>query len=150
MGVPPPARRARNNVNLSSDSILDSQLKESFTILYGLVFELRQGMEDLQFRLQIMDGKISTLLKILSSFQDAFPSNPVGEASTEEPHVETGEGNAQTQCLVENVVEQVEHEDTATGQHVLQDTSPVANRDERNVDADMQLESKGTLVEEEP
>jgi hypothetical protein len=129
-------------------------LKESFTIIYGLVFELRQGMEDLQFRLQITDGKISTLLQILSSFQDAFPSNPVGEASAEEPHAETGEGNAQTQRSTEIVVEQVEHEDTevekATGQHVLQDTSPVANRDESNVDADMQLESKGTLVEEEP
>jgi hypothetical protein len=141
-------------VNPSSDSIFDSQLKESFTILYGLVFELRQGMEDLQFRLQITDGKISTLLQILSSLQDAFPPDPVGAASAEEPHAETSEGNAQTQRSTEIVVEQAEHEDTdvekATGQHALQDTSPVANRDESNVDADMQLESKGTLVEEEP
>lgn len=47
-----------------------------------------------------------------------------------------------------------EEEDTdveeATGQHLLQATSPVANRDENNVDANMQLESKETLIEEEP
>jgi len=111
-------------------------------------------MEDLQFRLQITDGKISTLLQILSSFQDTFSSNPVGRALVEEPHAENDEGNAQTQHSTEIVVEQVEHEsaevEKVTGQHVLQDTSPVANRDESNMDVDMQLESKGTLIEEEP
>jgi hypothetical protein len=129
-------------------------MKESFTILYSLVFELRQGMEDLQFRLQITDGKISTLLQILSSLQDAFPPDPAGAASAEEPHAEYSEGNAQTQRFADIIVEQTEQEDTdveeATGQHALQPTSPVANRNENNVDADMQLESKGTLVEEEP
>jgi hypothetical protein len=104
MGAPPPVRRDKNNTNPSSDSILDSQLKESFTILYGLVFELYQGMEDLQFRLHIMDGKISTLLHIISSFQDAFSSNPVGMDSAEEPHAETSEGTTQTQHSIEIVV----------------------------------------------
>jgi hypothetical protein len=47
MGAPPPFRRARNNENPSSDSFFDTQLKESFTILFGLVFKLRQGVEDL-------------------------------------------------------------------------------------------------------
>jgi len=51
-------------------------------------------------------------------------------------------------------VEQVEHENTevekAIGQHVLQDTLLVANRDESNLDTDMQLQRKGTLVKEEP
>jgi hypothetical protein len=104
-----------------------------------------------------MDGRISTLLQILSTFQDAFPSNPVGTASAEEPHTESDDRNAKTQRATEVIVEQVKHEDmeaaTATGQHVHSppgDALPAANRDESNVDADMHLESKGTPVEEEP
>jgi hypothetical protein len=69
-------------------------------------------MDDLQFRLQIMDGKILTLLHILSTFQDSFPSNPEGVASAKEPHVESDDRNAQPQRSVEVVVEQVKHEDT--------------------------------------
>ena len=103
-----------------------------------------------------MDGKISTLLQILSTFQDAFPSTPEGAASTEEPHAESDDRNAQPQHSAEVVVEQVKHEDTeaatATGQHVYSppgNALPTANKDESNVDADMHLESKGTPVEEE-
>ena len=114
-------------------------------------------MEDLQFRLQIMDGKISTLLQILSTFQDAFPSNPVGAASAEEPHAEGDDRNDQTQRSAGVIVEQVKHEDTeavtATGQHVYRppgDTLPAASMDKRNVDADMHLEGKGTPIEEDP
>ena len=51
-------------------------------------------------------------------------------------------------------MEQAKHEDMgveeATGQQALQDTSPVADRDESNVDAGMQWASQVTLVEEEP
>jgi hypothetical protein len=101
-----------------------------------------------------MDGKVTTLLQILSSLQDAFPPDPVGAASAAEPHAETNEGNAQTQCSAKIDVEKAKHEDSgvekATGQHALQDTSPVADRDGSNVDAGMQVESQGTLVEEEP
>jgi len=104
-------------------------MKESFTILYSLVFELRQGMEDLQFRLQITDGKISTLLQILSSLQDAFPPDLERAASAEEPHAEYSEGNVQTQRFADIIVEQTEQEDTdmeeATRQHVLQPTLPI-------------------------
>jgi hypothetical protein len=57
-----------------------------------------------------MDGKILTLLQILSSFQDAFSSNPVGEASVEVPHAKNEKVNSQTQHSTEIVVDQVEHE----------------------------------------
>jgi hypothetical protein len=101
-----------------------------------------------------MDGKVTALLQILSSLQDAFPPDPVGAASAAEPHAETSKGNTQTQCSAEIDVEHAEHEDTgvekATGQHAIQDTSPVVDIDESNVDAGMQLESQGTLDEEEP
>jgi hypothetical protein len=154
MGVPPPFRRPRNNENQSSDSFFDTQLRESLTILFGLVFELRQGVEDLQFRLQTTDGKVAALLQILSSLQEAFPPDLAGAASAAEPHAETSEGNAQTQRSAGNEMEQAKHEDMgveeATGQQALQDTSPVADRDESNVDAGMQWASQVTLVEEEP
>ena len=157
MEAPPLLRSAQNNAYASTDFIPDSQLKESLTILYGLVFELRQGMEDLQFRLQIMDGKILTLLQILSTFQDAFPSNLEGVASAEEPHAESDDRNARPQRSAKVVVEQVKHEDTeaatTTGQNVYSppgDALPDANRDESNVGADMHLEGKGTPIEEEP
>ena len=111
-------------------------------------------MEDLQFHLQIMDGKVTALLQILSSLQEDFPPDPTGAALAAEPHAKTNEGNAQTQCSTRNEMEQAEHEDMgveeATGQHAMQDTSPVTDRDESNVDAGMQWASQGTLVEEEP
>jgi hypothetical protein len=45
-------------------------------ILYGLVFELQQGLDDLQFRLELLDGNTSALLQILSTFQGAFHFTP--------------------------------------------------------------------------
>jgi hypothetical protein len=69
-------------------------------------------VEDLQFHLQTTDGKVTTLLQILSSLQDAFHPDPVGTASVAEPHAEISEGNTQTQRSAEIDVEQVEHEDT--------------------------------------
>jgi hypothetical protein len=104
-----------------------------------------------------MDGKTLTLLQILSTFQDAFPSTPEGAASAEAPHAEGDDRNDQTQRSTGVVVEQVTHEDmeaaTATGLHAYSppgDTLPAANMDESNVDADMHLEGKGTPIEEEP
>jgi hypothetical protein len=61
-GEPPHPRKPWNSENQSSDSFYDMQLRESLAILYGLVFELRQGVEDLHFRLQAMDGKVAILL----------------------------------------------------------------------------------------
>jgi hypothetical protein len=47
-------------------------MQDNMDILYGMVFELRQGMDDLQFRLQQLDMKASTLLHILSTFHGAI------------------------------------------------------------------------------
>jgi hypothetical protein len=61
---------------MSSHSEPDLQWTENFTILYDLVFELRQGVEDLHFRLQLVDGRLSTLLQLLSTYQEAHPAAP--------------------------------------------------------------------------
>jgi hypothetical protein len=135
------------------------QLKENFTILYDLVFELRQGMEDLHFRIQLMDGRISTLLQLLSTVQDASPSYPVGAASEGAPSSASDDRNVRKQSgsVAEVVAEPVQQEDTeavtATGQHVHTpsgDAGTTANRDECTMDDDMHWENQGTPVEEEP
>jgi hypothetical protein len=107
--------------------------------------------------MHIMDGRISTLLQILSTFQDASPSNPAGTASAGVPYSESDDKNVRMQSVVEVDVEQVQREDmeavTAISQHVHTpsgDALSAANRDECTVDADMHLEIKGTPVEEEP
>lgn len=114
-------------------------------------------MENLQFRLHLKDERISTLLQILSTFQDAFPSNLAGTASVGVPHTESDDRNAKVQSATEVIEDQVHHEDmeapTTTGQHVHsppEDALPVANRDESPVVTDMHLESRGTPIEEEP
>jgi hypothetical protein len=111
------------------------QLRESLAILFGLVFELHQGVEEIQFHLQSTDGKVVFPLQLLSSLQVAFPSDPIDTASTKDPCVATSEGNAG------NGMEHAKHEDMAveveTTRRALQDTSPDADRTERSVEAGM-------------
>jgi hypothetical protein len=150
-GEPPPPRKPWNSENQSSDSFYGTQLRESLAILYGLVFELRQGVEDLQFRLQATDGKVAVLLQLLSSLQEAFPSDPAGAASVEEPCAATSGGNAKVQRSTENGLEQAKHEDMAvevdTARRPLQDTSTGADRTASNVEAEVQWADQVTYVE---
>ena len=100
------------------------------------------------------DGKVTVLLQILSSLQEAFPSDPKGAASVEEPCVATSEGNAQAQRSARNGKEQAKHEDMAvevdTTHCAVQDTSPVVDKTEGSVDARKQRADEVTYVEEEP
>jgi hypothetical protein len=75
-------------------------------IIYGLVFELRQGVEDLHFCLQSTDDKVTTLLQLLSSMRETFPSHPDGVTLEEMPRTETGEGNTKEQRAEEKGLEQ--------------------------------------------
>ena len=54
-------------------------------------------MEDLQFRLLAMDEKVAVLLQLLTSLQEALPTDLAGAALVEEPDGATNEGNAQVQ-----------------------------------------------------
>jgi hypothetical protein len=82
------------------------QLRDSLEIIYGLVFELRQGVEDLHFRLQSTDDKVTTLLQLLASMRETFPSHPDGETLEEMPRTTTSEGDAKEQCAEEKGLEQ--------------------------------------------
>jgi hypothetical protein len=130
------------------------QLRESLAILYGLVFELRQGVEDLQFRLQATDEKVTALLQLLSSMHEAFPSDPVGATSVEEPRAATAGGNAKGQRSAENGLEQAGREtmtvEVDSARRPLQDTTTDADRTASNVKVDVQWVDQVTYVEEEP
>jgi hypothetical protein len=82
------------------------QLRESLDIIYGLVFEIRKGVEDLHFLLQFTDDKITTLLQLLASMSEAFPSYPVRATSEEMPRTIDDGGDTKKQHSVEKGLEQ--------------------------------------------
>jgi hypothetical protein len=56
--------------------------------LYTLVFELRQEVADLHFRVEVTEIKVTDCLQILASLRDAlFPNSDV-EAEAEDPGIE--------------------------------------------------------------
>jgi hypothetical protein len=66
-------------------------------VLYDLVFGIRQGVDDLTFRLQEMDGKVDIFLSTLASLQDSLihrqkEDSPVQEQS--EPQEDPAKGAA--------------------------------------------------------
>jgi hypothetical protein len=71
------------------DTVHDEQLKDKLPILYGLVFELRQEVEDLQFRLQLNNQKIALFLQLLSSLHEAVPLDTGGATSKPGPNDDT-------------------------------------------------------------
>jgi hypothetical protein len=73
---PPPSRHSQPRHN--SPELATSLPREHSAILHDLVFELREGVSDLQFRVQQMEGRLSTLLQLL-----ATPSPVVPEYSSE-------------------------------------------------------------------
>jgi hypothetical protein len=89
-----------------------------------MVFELRQGLDDLQFRMELLDEKTSTLLQLLSNLQGTCLSTP-GESDT------IGDGNK---------------DDTGAG-----GADDIGVGGDNNTGAAMHepMEEEGTIVEEE-
>jgi hypothetical protein len=74
----------------SADTIHGEELKDKLSVLHDLVFELRRGVEDFQFRLQLNSEKIELFLQLLSSLQEAVPTDTGGETSKPEPMDDIG------------------------------------------------------------
>jgi hypothetical protein len=90
---PPPSTQKPGSSGLPSyDTTIGKQVKDNLAILYGLVFELRQGVEDLQFRLQLTNDKVALFLHLLSLMHETFLSTPEGATSRQEPKEDTSEG----------------------------------------------------------
>jgi hypothetical protein len=62
-------------------------------ILYGLVFELRQGVDDLHFRLQLTDDKVALFLQHLTSLHEAVLSTQEGATSKPNSEPEAKKAN---------------------------------------------------------
>jgi hypothetical protein len=86
---PPSSCKQGHKEHPSADTVHDEQLKDKLSILYGLVFELRQGVEDLQFRLQLNNEKVALFLQLLSSMHEAVLSDPGGATSKPGPSDDT-------------------------------------------------------------
>jgi hypothetical protein len=67
------------------------------SILYGLVFKLRQGVEDLQFRLQLNNEKVALFLQLLSSMHEVVLLDTGGATSKPGPNDDTVDVEADKQ-----------------------------------------------------
>jgi hypothetical protein len=65
-----------------------AQLRDNLATLYTLVFELRQEVADLHFRVEVTEIKVADCLQILASLRDALFPNSDAEAEDEDPGVE--------------------------------------------------------------
>jgi hypothetical protein len=93
--------------------------RESLTVLHDLVFELREGVDDLQFRVQQMEGRLSVLLQLLASHPEASPEDSSDAPLTASDHAsshqqEAAEGNQQSdwQVFVPALMDTLEQEQT--------------------------------------
>jgi hypothetical protein len=76
----------------SFDATTGEQVKDNLAILYSLVFELRQGVEDLQFQLHLTNDKVALFLQLLSSMHETFLLTSEGATSRQEPEADTTDG----------------------------------------------------------
>jgi hypothetical protein len=93
-GPPPPTWVLGSSRIPPFDATTGEQVKDKLDILYGLVFELRQGVEDLQFRLQLLNDKVTLFLHLLSSLHETFLSTPEEETFKQAPDADTADGEA--------------------------------------------------------
>jgi hypothetical protein len=162
---PPPSTRKPGSSGFPSfDATTGEQVKDNLAILYSLVFELRQGVEDLQFRLQLTNDKVALFLQLLSSMHETFLSTPEGATSRQEPEADTAEGQVKAratskpgpgaatttedvviQCATKPDLERARSATIAEKEPVRHDLGT-----ETNEEVKVQWGDKTTVVEEEP
>jgi hypothetical protein len=161
---PPPKRDSGSSGTPSVDAATSDLVKDKLANLYGLVFELRQGVEDLQFRLQLSNEKATLFLQLLSSLHEAFLSTPAAATSEKAPEADIANDEAkehatstQTQSAPTSAEDIIMKEATAPS---LQETGNATEteqdmaRHDRGVRKKEELEvhwgDGTTIVEEEP
>jgi hypothetical protein len=114
-----------------------TQFKDSLSVLHDLVFELRQEVADLNYRLQATDVKVASFLKILSSLHEALLSDPVETSPMEDPEAAKGGDQRKVQSPAETGRKKEEREDDIKGA-------------ECNEEVGKQWDDGPTYIEEEP
>jgi hypothetical protein len=87
---PPPSSDRPHQAHSSADDIHGERLIDKLAILQGLVFDLRRGVEDLQFRLELNNEQIGLFLQLLSSLQATIHKDTEAATSMPETTVDTG------------------------------------------------------------
>jgi hypothetical protein len=82
---PDPHQTSRGAGPLPRDASTPEQLWDSMAALYDLVFGIRQGVEDLNFRLQETDVKVDLFLSTLASLQDSLIPRQNEDSPVQEP-----------------------------------------------------------------
>jgi hypothetical protein len=72
------------------------QLWDSLAALYDLVFGIRQGVEDLNYRLQETGAKVDLFLRTITSLQNSLLSSLDEDAPMKEPYMATDEATGTT------------------------------------------------------
>jgi hypothetical protein len=91
-GDPPPHGAPKRAEPHSTGSFDRMHFRDRLLIMHDLVFELRQEVADLNYRLQATDEKVASCLQLLSSMQAALTSDPVEAMPREAPAAATDEG----------------------------------------------------------
>jgi hypothetical protein len=68
------------------DTFDKEQFRNSLSVLHNLVFELRQEVADLHFRMQATEVKVASFLQIISSMHAALFPDPVNAMKNEGQH----------------------------------------------------------------
>jgi hypothetical protein len=152
MAEPPPGKPWRTE-HQAQNPFSDAQLRESLAIIFGLIFELRQGVDDLQFRVLAVDRNVTSLLQLLTSMREAAPSDPDGETTTVNPASAADDGKTLKPSLLSKEPHGTQHAEHAqemdTGQEGAQDTQPAVST-EGGVDVVKRWDDQVTYIEEEP
>lgn len=97
---PPSTQRPGSSRSPPFEATTGEQVRDKLAILYSLVFELRQGVEDLQFGLQLSNDKVALFLQLLSSLHETFILTPEGATFSQAPDTETTNGDAKARTTL--------------------------------------------------
>jgi hypothetical protein len=147
MAEPPPGKSWRTE-HQAQNPFSDAQLRDTLAIIFGLIFELRQGVDDLQFRVLAVDRNVASLLQLLTSLRGAAPSDPAGE----HPASAADDRETLNPSLLSKKPYSNQHAEHAqemdTEQVGAQDTQPAVST-EGGVDV-KRWDDQATYIEEEP
>jgi hypothetical protein len=134
---PAPQRKPNTAEPHHRDSFDRAQFRDNLAILHTLVFELRQEVADLHFRMEATEAKVANFLQILSSMHAALFPDPVEASPKGDPEVDKDEGQHNVTSPPVMSRKKERHEDDA-------------EEAERNQEDDKQWGDGTTYIEEEP
>jgi hypothetical protein len=165
--ISPPPSRASRPTHFSPERPA-SLPREHYAILQDLVFELREGVSDLQFRVQQMEGRLSILLQLLAPPSPVAPehssqatetpsdseSSQQTASTTETPESERQEGHPKAPTPLAQTATRANMEGASDNAGLAKATAAKGSSlqvpDDNNSSAmDMQW-TGGTPVDEEP